>query len=322
MNPISILGYHIREAGSTAVQELAFTFADAISYVESALARGLAIDEFASRLSFFFNAHSNFLEEVAKFRAARRIWAKIVKERFKAKEDRSMQLRFHTQTAGSTLTAQQPLVNIARTTIEALSAVLGGTQSLHTNGYDEALSLPSEEAASVALRTQQVIAYESGVVDVIDPLAGSYYLESLTDDIENQVFELLAEIEQKGGMIKAISESYPQDAIEQSAYQFQRDLEQKKKIIVGVNEFVEQETVCANEFALNPKSEAEQFKKIQVYKNNRDSSAVTKSLTKLKQDAIDDNNILPTVIESLEAKATLGEISDTLRDVYGTYSAI
>jgi methylmalonyl-CoA mutase, N-terminal domain len=318
-NTISISGYHIREAGSTAVQEVAFTFANAIAYIESALAAGLAIDGFAPRLSFFFNAHSNFLEEIAKFRAARRLYAKLMRDRFGAKDPRSQMLRFHTQTAGSTLTAQQPDVNVVRTTLEALSAVLGGTQSLHTNARDEALSLPTEQSAQLALRTQQIIAYESGVTDVPDPLGGSYYIEELTDRIERGAVEYLDQIEAMGGTLRAIESGYVQGEIQSSAYAFQRAIENGERIIVGVNKF-RMEGAPVPAFRLDPALEQTQITRLRQVRASRAQPAVDCALARISEAARGTANLMPLILEAAENYATLGEISGALKDVFGEYT--
>jgi methylmalonyl-CoA mutase N-terminal domain/subunit len=318
-NTISISGYHIREAGSTAVQEVAFTFANAIAYIESALAAGLSIDAFAPRLSFFFNAHSNFLEEIAKFRAARRLYSRLMRDRFCAKEPRSQMLRFHTQTAGSTLTAQQPDVNVVRTTLEALSAVLGGTQSLHTNSRDEALSLPTEESAQLALRTQQVIAYESGVADVPDPFGGSYYIEELTDRIEREAQEYLDRIDSMGGTLRAIETGYIQGEIQNSAYTFQRAVESGKQTIVGVNRF-QTEGVAVPTFQLDPSLEQTQVTCLREVRAGRSQVAVAEALSRIKDAAQGSANLMPLILKAAENYATVGEISATLKDVFGEYT--
>lgn len=355
-NTISISGYHIREAGSTAAQEIAFTLANGIAYVEAAVTKGLDVDSFAGRLSFFFNVHNNFFEEVAKFRAARRMWAKIMRERFQAKDDKSWRLRFHSQTAGSTLTAQQPENNIARVTMQALAAVLGGTQSLHTNSMDEALGLPTEKAATIALRTQQVIAHESGAADVIDPLGGSYFVEALTDQIEAAASDYIARIEAQGGVIRCIETGWIQREIQTAAYQFQKDVESKTEIVVGVNDFIQAE---ANEPEILKVSEAvsrEQIERLKRFKAKRDMAVVNAHLEKIKNLAradaltsignasgaslvgavasaagsttssavtaragLSDANLMPAFIEAVEANVTLGEISDALRSVFGVY---
>ncbi len=318
-NTISISGYHIREAGATAPQEIAFTLADGITYVEAALSKGLNVDEFAPRLSFFFNAHNNLLEEVAKFRAARRMWAKIMRERFGAKNPKSMMLRFHTQTAGSTLTAQQPDNNIVRVTIQALAAVLGGTQSLHTNSRDEALSLPTEDSVRIALRTQQIIAYESGVPETVDPLAGSYFIEAMTNRIEKEAWEYIDKIDKMGGMIKAIEEGYVQKEIQDSAYQFQKEVEEKERIIVGVNEFKIEEDIKPKILKVDPEIERIQIERLQELKKKRDNRAVKSALSTLKDKAKTDENLVLYIFDAVKAYATLGEISDVLRDVFGIY---
>jgi methylmalonyl-CoA mutase, N-terminal domain len=318
-NTISISGYHIREAGSTAVQEVAFTFANAIAYIESALAAGLSIDTFAPRLSFFFNAHSNFLEEIAKFRAARRLYAKLMRDRFGAKEPRSRMLRFHTQTAGSTLTAQQPDVNVVRTTLEALSAVLGGTQSLHTNSRDEALSLPTEESAQLALRTQQVIAFESGVTDVPDPLGGSYYIEELTDRIEREACEYLDRIDAMGGTLRAIESGYIQGEIQNAAYAFQRDVESGKRLIVGVNKF-QTEGASVPTFQLDPALEKMQVDRLREVRASRSQAAVGEALARIKESAQGSANLMPLILKAAEDYATVGEISAALKEVFGEYT--
>jgi len=318
-NTISISGYHIREAGSTAVQEVAFTLADGIEYVKSAIEKGLNVDEFAGRLSFFFNAHNDILEEVAKFRAARRMWAKIMKERFKAKNEKSLMLRFHTQTGGSTLTAQQPENNIIRVTLQALAAVLGGTQSLHTNSMDEALALPTEKSVRIALRTQQIIAYESGVANVVDPLGGSYYIESLTDTIEKKAWEYINKIDELGGMVAAIEQGFVQKEIQESAYQYQMDIENKERIIVGVNSFQIEEEPPKDLLKVDPALRDEQIKNLQRVKSQRDNSKVLNNLKLLKEVAQSNENIMPVVIECVENYATLQEIADTLRQEFGEY---
>lgn len=319
-NTISISGYHIREAGSNAVQEVAFTLANAIAYVESAVSAGLDIDDFASRLSFFFNAHSNFLEEVAKFRAARRIWAKIMKERFQAKKDKSMMLRFHAQTAGCTLTAQQVDNNIVRTAIEAMSAVLGGCQSLHTNSKDEALALPTEESVRVALRTQQLIAYESGIADMVDPLAGSYYVEYLTDKIEEGVWNYLDEIESMGGAVKCIELGFQQEEIAKSSYEYAMAVEDKDRIIVGVNQFIEESSdEKINLLKIDDSIQKKQLEKLNEVRKTRDNTRVQDCLKKLRDVALSDKNIIPIIIDCVECYSSIGEISDTLRKVWGEH---
>lgn len=320
-NTVSISGYHIREAGADAVQEVAFTLGDGIAYVQAALSAGLAVDDFAPRLSFFFNVHNNFLEEVAKFRAARRMWARIMRDRFGAKNPKSQMLRFHSQTAGVTLQAQQPLVNVARVTLQALAAVLGGTQSLHTNSYDEALGLPTQDAALVALRTQQVIAHESGVTDFIDPLGGSWAVEALTDDIERRATEYLAEIDKLGGMVAAIERGYPQRAIERRAYEHQRAVETKQRVVVGVNDYVvatEQPPTIAT---IDPKLEIEQRARVAAVRARRSATAYAQSLATLRDAAAGTDNLLPPIIGAAKALATVGEIADVLRNRFGDYQA-
>ena len=318
-NTISISGYHIREAGSTAVQEVAFTLADGITYVEAALEAGLEIDDFAPRISFFFNSHNNLLEEIAKFRAARRLWARTMRDRFKARDPRSLMLRFHTQTAGSSLTAQQPEVNVVRTTIQALAAVLGGTQSLHTNSMDEALALPTESAARVALRTQQVIAYESGVAETADPLAGSYAIEHLTDEIEEGALEYLKKIEAMGGMLRAIEVGYVQREIQESAYQYQRAIETQEQVVVGMNRFQLEAEAPVNVLRIDPALEQAQIEGVRALRERRDANAAMAALNKLEQAAGTTENLLPHILGCVEAYATVGEISNTLRRVWGEY---
>jgi methylmalonyl-CoA mutase N-terminal domain/subunit len=320
-NPISISGYHIREAGSTAVQEVAFTLADGIAYVEAAIKKGLDPNIFGKRLSFFFAAHNNFLEEIAKFRAARRLWAKIMKNRFGVTDPEAMKLRFHTQTGGSTLTAQQPLNNIIRVTIQALAAVLGGTQSLHTNSYDEALGLPTEESARIALRTQQIIAYESGVADTIDPLGGSYVVEAMTNEIEKRAMEYIEKIDQMGGMIKAIESGYVQKEIHESAYKHQLAVEKGEEIIVGVNKFqIEEDLKQTQILKVDPELEKKQKERLKKLKERRDNEKVKKLLNKIKEVAATDENLFPYVLEAVKAYATVGEISNALREVFGEYT--
>jgi len=318
-NTISISGYHIREAGSTAVQEVAFTLADGIAYVEAALEVGLEIDDFAPRISFFFNSHNNLLEEIAKFRAARRLWARIMRDRFNARDPRSLMLRFHTQTAGSSLTAQQPEVNVVRTTIQALAAVLGGTQSLHTNSMDEALALPTEAAARVALRTQQVIAHESGVADTADPLAGSYAIEHLTDEVEKLASEYLEKIEALGGMLRAIETGYVQREIQESAYRYQRAIETKEQLVVGVNSFQLEAEPTVQVLRIDPALEQAQIERVRVLRERRDSKTATAALNKLEQAAGTSENLFQRILECVESYATVGEISNTLRRVWGEY---
>ena len=320
-NPISISGYHIREAGSSAAQEVAFTLADGIAYVESAMKAGLDPNVFGKRLSFFFAAHNNFLEEIAKFRAARRLWAKIMKNRFNITNAEAMKLRFHTQTGGSTLTAQQPLNNIIRVTIQALAAVLGGTQSLHTNSYDEALGLPTEESVRIALKTQQIIAYESGVADTIDPLAGSYAIEAMTNEIEKKAMEYIEKIDQMGGMIKAIETGYVQKEIHESAYKQQLAIDKGEEVIVGVNKFqMEEDTKKREILKVDPELEKKQVERLKKLKERRDNEKVRKSLQKIKEVASTQENLFPYVLEAVKAYATVGEISNALRDVFGEYT--
>ena len=318
-NPISISGYHIREAGANAVQELAFTFANAIAYVEGALERGLKVDEFAPRFSFFFAVHNDFFEEIAKFRAARRIWAKIMRERFGARNPRSCMLRFHTQTAGSTLTAQQPLINIVRVAIQALAAVLGGTQSLHTNSFDEALCLPTEEAVRVALRTQQIIAYESGVANTVDPLGGSYYVEWLTNEIEERVWRYLDRIERMGGAVKAVESGFMQREIARSAYEQQRAIESGELVVVGVNKFRTDEPVRVEILKVDPEVEEKQVQRLRALRARRDTRKVQDALSALRRAAEGDENLMPYMLEAVKAEATIGEIFGTLREIFGEY---
>jgi methylmalonyl-CoA mutase N-terminal domain/subunit len=318
-NTISISGYHIREAGSTAVQEVAFTLADGIAYVDAALAAGLHIDEFAPQLSFFFNAHNDLLEEVAKFRAARRLWAKIMRDRFAAKDPRSLLLRFHAQTAGSSLTAQQPENNIVRVAIQALAAVLGGCQSLHTNSMDEALALPTEESALVALRTQQIIANETGVTNTIDPVAGSYAIEALTNEVEARAEEYLARIDTMGGMIKAIEAGFVQTEIQRAAYDFQRSVETKDQIVVGVNDFVAHQEHQIPTLRIDPAIELAQVERLKALRTKRDNAKTSAALRELERRAKTSENLLPAILTAVEAYATVGEISDAMRHVYGEY---
>jgi methylmalonyl-CoA mutase N-terminal domain/subunit len=318
-NTISISGYHIREAGSTAAQEIAFTLADGIAYVEAALQAGLNVDEFGARLSFFFNVHNNFLEEIAKFRAARRLWAKIMKERFGAKDPRSMMLRTHAQTAGSSLTAQQPDNNVVRTTIQALAAVLGGTQSLHTNSKDEALALPTEDSVRLALRTQQVIASESGVADAIDPLAGSYFIESLTDELERKAVAYIAAIDKLGGAVKAIEQGYQQREIHNAAYRYQQEIERKQRIIVGVNQFALADEPVPDLLKIDPRLEEQQKRKLAAVRAQRNQRAVEHALQHVEEAARGDGNLMPTIIDAVRVYATLGEIADAMRRVFGEY---
>lgn len=320
-NTISISGYHIREAGSTAAQEVAFTLANAIAYIEAAIAAGMDVDEFADQLSFFFNAHNNFFEEVAKFRAARRLYAKIMRNRFGAKSDKSERLRFHTQTAGSTLTAQQPENNVVRVTMQALAAVLGGTQSLHTNSMDEALWLPTEKSVQVALRTQQIIGYESGVADSIDPLAGSYLVEYLTDEIERQAAEYIEKIDAIGGALAAIENGYIQNEIQEAAFQAQRKLENHEDIVVGVNKFQVKEEISLESLKIDPKIEQDQHERLAALRASRDPEMVNSLLNKLEETANSDANMMLVIIECVESKLTLGEICNRLRKVWGEYVA-
>jgi methylmalonyl-CoA mutase N-terminal domain/subunit len=318
-NTISISGYHIREAGSTAVQEVAFTLANAIAYVEAALARGLAIDDFAPRLSFFFNAHSNFFEEAAKFRAARALWAEIARDRFGAKDPRSLKLRFHTQTAGSTLTAQQPDVNVVRVALQALSAVLGGTQSLHTNSKDEALALPTEDSARLALRTQQVIASESGVADVVDPLGGSYLVEAWTEEIRDRARALIDKVDALGGSVAAIEQGFFQREIEDAAYTAQREIEEGKRQVVGVNVHREQNEAPLPILAVDPKIEEEQIGRLLAFRASRDAARAGSALDNVRRDAREDRNLMPALIEAVASGSTLGEIVSALKEIYGEY---
>ncbi len=320
-NPISISGYHIREAGSTAVQEVAFTIGNGIAYVETALARGLDIDSFAGRLSFFWNVHNDLLEEVAKFRAARRIWAHIMRDKFKAKSAQSMKLRFHAQTAGSTLTAQQPENNIIRVSYQAMAAVLGGCQSLHTNGFDEALSLPTERAAKLALRTQQVIACETGVTKTVDPLAGSFYVESLTDEIEKQVWNYLKLIESKGGMVPCIESGFIQSEISASAYANQREIENGDYSVVGVNQFVDKNEKKSVVFKISDKLSDDRKKEVQTFKSNRKSENALKTLKNLKKTLQENQNSMPAILNAVQNHATLGEIADVFREAFGEQQA-
>jgi methylmalonyl-CoA mutase N-terminal domain/subunit len=321
-NPISISGYHIREAGANAVQELAFTLYDGITYVESCLERGMKVDEFAPRLSFFFAAHNDLFEEIAKFRAARRIWAKTMKERFHAKNPRSMWMRMHVQTAGFTLTAQQPLNNITRVTIQALSAVLAGTQSLHTNSFDEALALPSEEAVRIALRTQQIIAHESGAANTIDPLAGSYYVENLTNEMEKRTMEYFRELDDMGGAIPAIEKGFFQKEIADSSYEYQKEVDEKRRILVGVNDYTTEEKQPIKVLRVDPKVEEEQVASLHKLKRERDNQKVNEMLEKLHYVAEKDENLMPIIIDAVKAYATIGEICDVLRKIYGEYKEL
>jgi len=319
-HPISISGYHIREAGSTAAQELAFTLADGFTYVEWALERGLQVDEFAPRLSFFFNAHIDFFEEIAKYRAARRIWATVLRDRYGARDERSLLMRFHTQTAGVSLTWQQPLVNVARTAIEALAAVLGGTQSLHTNSYDEALALPTEDAVRLALRTQQVIAHETGAVNTIDPLGGSYHVEALTNELERQAYAYFDRIEQLGGMVAAIRDNFPQREIAEASFRYQQEVELEQRIVVGVNRY---ELAGEEEIAIlkiDPAVEQKQIDRVRALRGRRDSAAVESALGALRAAAAEERaNLMPPIVEAARAYVTLGEVCDALRETWGTW---
>lgn len=318
-NTISISGYHIREAGCTASQEVAFTIADGIAYVDAAIEAGLAVDDFAPRLSFFFNAHNDFLEEVAKFRAARRLWARIMKERFGARKAKSLMLRFHTQTGGSTLTAQQPDNNIVRVAVQTLAAVLGGTQSLHTNSRDEALALPSEHAVRIALRTQQIVAEESGVCNTVDPLAGSYFVEEMTERIETEAIDYIEKIDSLGGMVQAVEEGYPQRQIQDAAYTYQREIENSERIVVGVNSFVVEEQPPEGLLRVDPSVEKDQFAKLKYTRENRDDRVVSDCLNSLKLAADSSLNLMPSILDAVRSYATLGEICGVLREAFGEY---
>ncbi len=319
-HPVSISGYHIREAGSTAQQELAFTLKDGFTYVERALERGLDIDDFAPRLSFFFNAHIDFFEEIAKYRAARRIWAREMRDTYGAKREESMRLRFHAQTAGVSLTAQQPLNNVVRTSIEALAAVLGGTQSLHTNSFDEALALPTEEAVTVALRTQQIIAFESGAPNTPDPLGGSWFIEKLTDEMEAAAYDYFARIDELGGMVEAIRRNFPQREIADAAFDYQRQLDQRQRIVVGVNDFVEENEDPTPILRIDPALEGKQADRLAATRAARDAAAAERSLSELKRVAATDENLMPSIIAAARARATEGEIIATLQEVFGVYT--
>ena len=319
-HPVSISGYHIREAGSTAAQELAFTLKDGLTYVEQQVARGLDVDEFAPRLSFFFNAHIDFFEEIAKYRAARRIWARELRERFGARNPKSWLMRFHTQTAGVSLTAQQPLNNIVRTALEALAGVLGGTQSLHTNSYDEALALPSEPAVRVALRTQQVIAHETGVTNTIDPLGGAYFVEALTDRLEQQAYEYFDKIDELGGMVQAVKHGFPQREIADAAYELQRQIDRGERIVVGVNDYTEGDDQPPEILRIDPALERKQIGRVHAVRARRDSTAVEQALTELKATAATDENLMPRLLDCARERATEGEMVSALQDVWGTYS--
>jgi methylmalonyl-CoA mutase, N-terminal domain len=318
-HPISISGYHIREAGSTAQQELAFTLKDGFTYVEQAIDRGLDVDDFAPRLSFFFNAHIDFFEEIAKYRAARRIWAKEMKETYGARDPRSLMMRFHTQTAGVSLTAQQPQVNIVRTTIEALAGVLGGTQSLHTNSFDEALALPTEEAVRIALRTQQVIAHESGVVNTVDPLGGSYFVETLTDEMERAAYEYFARIDELGGMVEAIKQNFPQREIADASFRYQQEVDSKQRIVVGVNDYVSDEEATPI-LRIDPALERKQRGRVEATKSKRDSSEVERTLGELKAAAAADDNLMPAFLDCARARVSEGEMVEALQQVFGSYT--
>jgi methylmalonyl-CoA mutase N-terminal domain/subunit len=318
-HPVSISGYHIREAGATAVQELAFTLADGIGYVEECVKRGMEVDQFAPRLSFFWDVHNDFFEEIAKFRAARRIWARTMRDRFGARDPRSMQLRTHAQTAGVSLTAQQPYNNVVRTTLQGLAAVLGGTQSLHTNSLDETYALPTEEAVTLALRTQQIIAYESGVDRVVDPLAGSYYVEYLTDEMEKRAMEYIERIDQMGGIIRAVEEHYPQKEIGESAYRFQREVERSERIIVGVNAFTAEEGEPIDILKIEERVSREQIERLNQVRRERDPEAVQAALAEVERVARGTENLMPRVLKAVKAYATLGEICDSFRKVWGQY---
>jgi methylmalonyl-CoA mutase N-terminal domain/subunit len=319
-HPISISGYHIREAGSTALQELAFTLKDGFTYVEHALARGLDVDEFAPRLSFFFNAHIDFFEEIAKYRAARRIWAKELRDTYGAKDERSLLMRFHTQTAGVSLTAQQPLNNIVRTATEALSAVLGGTQSLHTNSFDEALALPTEEAVRVALRTQQIIAHETGVATTIDPLGGSYFVEALTDRLEEGAYELFGRIDELGGMVEAIKQNFPQREIADASFRLQQEIEAGQRVIVGVNRYQQHDLAATDILKIPVELERKQIGRVQAVRASRDGAEVEATLTALREAAASDRNLMEALLDAARAHATEGEIIESLQRVFGTYT--
>jgi len=319
MHPVSISGYHIREAGSTAAQELAFTLADGFAYVDACIERGLDVDEFAPRLSFFFNAHLDFFEEIAKYRAARRIWATQLRDRYGAKDPRSWLMRFHTQTAGVSLTAQQPEVNLIRTAIEALAAVLGGTQSLHTNSFDEALALPTEHAARLALRTQQVIAHETGVVNTIDPLGGSYYVEHLTNELERQAYDYFDRIEKLGGVIPAIEENFFQREIAEASFRYQSEVEAKQRVVVGVNRYVQEDEQPLELLRIDPALETKQIERVQATRARRDGAAADAALAELKLAAEGDANLMPPILDAARARVTMGEMCEALRDVWGIW---
>jgi methylmalonyl-CoA mutase N-terminal domain/subunit len=320
-HPISISGYHIREAGSNAIQELAFTLADGFAYVDAAIERGLDVDDFAPRLSFFFNAHVDFFEEIAKYRAARRIWARELRDRYGAKNPRSWLMRFHTQTAGVSLTAQQPEVNIVRTALEAMAAVLGGTQSLHTNSFDEALALPTEDAVRIALRTQQVIAHETGVVSQIDPLGGSYWVEHLTNELEAEAYDYFDRIKKLGGVVEAIKENFFQREIADASFRYQHEVEQKQRIIVGVNRYELEDEPEVEILRIDPMLEGQQIERVQALRGRRDSAAVEAALARLKQAAARDrDNLMPPLVDAAKAYVTLGEMCDALRETWGTWT--
>jgi methylmalonyl-CoA mutase, N-terminal domain len=321
-NTISVSGYHIREAGSTALQELAFTLRDGLEYVQWGVDAGLDVDDFVPRMSFFFNAHSDFFEEIAKYRAARKIWAEAMRDRFHAKSDRSWKLRFHSQTAGVSLTAQQPYNNVVRTALQALSAILGGTNSLHTNSLDEALALPTEEAATLALRTQQIIAHESGVTNVVDPLGGSYFVERLTKDMEDGALAYFDTIDRMGGMVEAIERGYPQREIAESAYRFQQSVERKEKVIVGVNDFVQQDEAPIEILYIDDTASDTQLAKLETLKRTRDGDAVVRSLDALRSAAHGTTNLMPSIVDAVRAYATVGEVCDALREVWGEYEEV
>jgi methylmalonyl-CoA mutase N-terminal domain/subunit len=318
-HPISISGYHIREAGSTAGQELAFTLKNGFTYVEWALERGLDVDAFAPRLSFFFNAHLDFFEEIAKYRAARRIWARELRDTYGARDERSLLMRFHTQTAGVSLTWQQPLVNVARTAIEALAAVLGGTQSLHTNSYDEALALPTEDAVRIALRTQQVIAHETGVVNTIDPLGGSYYVEHLTGELERQAYEYFGRIEALGGVLAGIEQNFFQREIAEAAFRYQREVESGQRVVVGVNRYAAGDETAPAILRIDPAFETAQIERVTVLRGRRDAARVEAALGRLREAAAGDANLMPAIVDASQAYATLGEMCDALRQVWGVW---
>jgi methylmalonyl-CoA mutase N-terminal domain/subunit len=319
-NPVSISGYHIREAGATAVQELAFTIADGLGYVDHCLARGMKIDDFAPRLSFFFDVHNDFFEEIAKFRAARRIWARLMRERYGATQDNSCKLRTHAQTAGVSLTAQQPLNNVARVALQAMAAVLGGVQSLHTNSMDETLSLPTEEAVTVALRTQQIIAEESGVTNVVDPLGGSYYVERLTNEIEKEALEYISQIDALGGMLNAVEVGFPQKEIAESAYQFQLQYDSKEQVIVGVNKYSDSDEQEIPTLKIDFAAEKKQIERITAYKQNRDPQRWSQALQDVESACRENRNVVPVLIDAVDAGVTLGEVSDIYRNVFGVYT--